>query len=450
MTVAFAVLYFIGYLSCSRVNINQIIQFIFFYVTAFSTWVSFRYLCYDNFNMYIFKRLVREPSCYIVMGFMALLLFEDFSLFLHRTIFDRFTSIMSTVFFVSGVIMLLLIDAVNVKRKWLTMSCGFAFLTCCVYNIVTRTLLVGVDHFGVSFTISGVPIYRTSVLRSIFVNTLTLTARGLFSIFSDPKVERSIWVYDHCYVDTLSTFVDPFLLSTVKRDVRTVRFQKFELWYCGGTFSLFFLWILNAFVLPESSYLVNFTLFIAVYFLGQFLPYLFILKQNVNPFVISGLVRQVSLWIVVLFALLLVVIDAIVYNGTYSGFAPALSYATGVLQLLLLDAVRVKSRGFVLYVATLCVLVNTLNLLQVTFLPTASDLLVQSFWGVTISLKDVKRTIFINICTLLVKGIWFLFRDKRGDKLMWLEGRIYRMPEEDQTQYALEHSEEMWGYASEK
>ena len=127
----------------------------------------------------------------------------------------------------------------------------------------------------------------------------------------------------------------------------------------------------------------------------------------------------------------MVVMVAIVYDDTNSRFAPALSYATGVLQLLGLDAVRVKSRGLMLY-ATHLRACECAEFVAGDILLMKPDLLVKSFWGVTMSLKDVKRTTFINICTLLVK-VMFSSGTKGGDKLMWLEGRVYRMPEEDQT-----------------
>ena len=107
-----------------------------------------------------------------------------------------------------------------------------------------------------------------------------------------------------------------------------------------------------------------------------------------------------------------------------------LIYMTSVCAFVFLDAVKVKSRVFVMAVGIIFTLLNVNNIYHHIF--GGSDLgivlLDYSIQGnkYTIMKRSIKRSIYIQIMLFSIDGIYTLFEDRKQELLIFATGKIYR------------------------
>ena len=105
-------------------------------------------------------------------------------------------------------------------------------------------------------------------------------------------------------------------------------------------------------------------------------------------------------------------------------------YVLGVNAFLFLDALKVKSRMFVIVIGILFILMNINDIYGNTFGGANQGIVLLEYTiqgnEYTIMKRSVKRSIFIQIMLFSMNGIYILFKDRKQELLIFATGNIYR------------------------
>ena len=113
-------------------------------------------------------------------------------------------------------------------------------------------------------------------------------------------------------------------------------------------------------------------------------------------------------------------------------FSPVfgLLYLLVVTLFVFLDAVKVKSRVFVIVVGILFVLTNINNIYNLIFRDFAQGVVLFKYTiegnKYTVMKRSTQRTIFIQVLLFSMNGIYTLFNDRKQELLIFATGNIYR------------------------
>ena len=107
-----------------------------------------------------------------------------------------------------------------------------------------------------------------------------------------------------------------------------------------------------------------------------------------------------------------------------------LIYVLVVSAFVFLDAVKVKSRVFVIVVGILFVLVNINNIYHRIFGDWDQGVVLFKYTiqgnKYTFMKRSVKRSIYIQIMLFSMNGIYTLFKDRKQELMIFATGHIYR------------------------
>ena len=113
-------------------------------------------------------------------------------------------------------------------------------------------------------------------------------------------------------------------------------------------------------------------------------------------------------------------------------FSPlnGLIYSLGLFAFLFLDAVKVKSRVFVIVIGIFFVSANIYNIYELIFGESSQGvvLLKYTIQGSedTFMKRSTKRSIYIQIILFSMDGIYTIFRDRKQELMIFATGHIYR------------------------
>ena len=101
-----------------------------------------------------------------------------------------------------------------------------------------------------------------------------------------------------------------------------------------------------------------------------------------------------------------------------------------VSAFVFLDAVKVKSRVFVVAIGIIFMLLNVFNIYDRTFrnMDQGVVLLKYTINGsvYTFMKRSVKRSIYIQVMLFSMNGIYTLFKDRKQELMIFATGNIYR------------------------
>eukprot|EP00944_MAST-04C_sp_MAST-4C-sp1_P003771 g3771.t1 len=115
-----------------------------------------------------------------------------------------------------------------------------------------------------------------------------------------------------------------------------------------------------------------------------------------------------------------------------NSFAPiyGLIYMLAVVLFLFLDAVKVKSRVFVIVIGVLFVLMNIYNIYNNVFGDSNQGIVLLEYTiqgnEYTFMKRSTKRSIFVQIVLFSMNGIYTIFKDKKTELMIFATGNIYR------------------------
>ena len=151
--------------------------------------------------------------------------------------------------------------------------------------------------------------------------------------------------------------------------------------------------------------------------------------KNVSLVIAKRLLREPNVVIILVLTLCNWSIDI---ARPYNSLSPVngLLYVLLVSAFVFLDAVKVKSRVFVIVVGTLFVLLNINNIYHNIFGDWDQGVVLFKYTiqgnEYTFMKRSVKRSIFIQIMLFSMNGIYILFKDKKQELMIFATGNIYR------------------------
>ena len=208
------------------------------------------------------------------------------------------------------------------------------------------------------------------------------------------------------------------------------RKQRRILWGQRGLISSIIIWCIFRFTgRMHSGYLRVVLYFIP--FLSFWVFFCLVASKNFSRKVLMALIRQPKLWLVVMNMILFMVVDM---WGPVSQFDHDahnillrliidLTDVSFFLVLILLDAVRVKSRRYILMYGTLVVAYMIAGIVKNTLTVKNSEWIRVA--GNSIYTNAMFRSIYITIMSLLFDGLLTLFTDSKMEKLMFVKDNVY-------------------------
>ena len=154
-----------------------------------------------------------------------------------------------------------------------------------------------------------------------------------------------------------------------------------------------------------------------------------ILYKNISFPVVKILLTEPNVLFIVLLSLIDLAINIFRPINVYSPINGAI-YVIMCWLVLLIDAIKVKSRIFVSIMLTLYVLNNISNILFNTLGDTNYNvkLFTYNIGGkeYIVWKRDTQRNIYIQILSFSMSGIWIMINDKKMELMMFATGNIYR------------------------
>jgi hypothetical protein len=149
--------------------------------------------------------------------------------------------------------------------------------------------------------------------------------------------------------------------------------------------------------------------------------------KNVSWPVIKILLREVNVVIVFIAGMCICIIDCLVPR---TPFAPIHGFIYWMFCALLvgLDAINLKSRAFVLAFGTLMTLLNLTILYDYSLGTWDNDVVLVGPYldGLILYKRSVKRSLFLQVFTFSLSGLYVLFKDKEQNLMIFATGNIYR------------------------
>ena len=151
--------------------------------------------------------------------------------------------------------------------------------------------------------------------------------------------------------------------------------------------------------------------------------------KNVSFVIAKRLLRETNVVIILVFGLCNWSIDI-------ARPAHSLSPVNGLIYMLIVsafvfvDAVKVKSRVFVIVVGILFVLININNIYNLIFTDWDQGVVLFNYTiqgnKYTFMKRSTKRSIFIQVMLFSMNGIYTIFKDRKQELMIFATGHIYR------------------------
>ena len=151
--------------------------------------------------------------------------------------------------------------------------------------------------------------------------------------------------------------------------------------------------------------------------------------KNVSLVTAKRLLQETQVVIIVVFGLCKWSID-IARPATSSSPVTGLLYLLSVTCFVFLDAVKVKSRVFVIVVGILFVLINVFGIYQRIFTDLDQGVVLLDYSihenKYTFMTRSTQRFIYMQVMLFSMDGIYTIFKDKKQELMLFATGHIYR------------------------
>ena len=151
--------------------------------------------------------------------------------------------------------------------------------------------------------------------------------------------------------------------------------------------------------------------------------------KNVSLVIIKRLLKETNVVIIIILAIFNWAIDIAQPFHTLSPIM-GLVYLIGVTSFLLMDALKLKSRIFVIICGSIFIVLNLWNIYNHIFGDTSNGVVLFNYTiqgkEYTFMKRATKRSIFIQIMLFGMSGIYTTFKDKKMELMIFATGNIYR------------------------
>ena len=183
-------------------------------------------------------------------------------------------------------------------------------------------------------------------------------------------------------------------------------------------------YIINS-VFLGSNNVVLFALFV-VFAIGAIASLLLLYYKNVSFVIVRRLLKEVNVVMILVLSILMFAIQCVV---PYNSFSPFNGFIYAVLAslFLFLDAIKKKSRKFVLIVGFVFALGTLYLIYERIFAGTDVGVILFKYSdNYVFHKRSIKRSCFFQIFLFGLNGIWTMFKDKKMEMMMFATGNIYR------------------------
>jgi hypothetical protein len=149
--------------------------------------------------------------------------------------------------------------------------------------------------------------------------------------------------------------------------------------------------------------------------------------KNVSFVIAQRLLKEVNVVMILLSGLCLFAVDFFRRNHTIISPIYGFIYFVGLCLFVSLDAVKKKSRVFVLVIGSLFAFLTLWNIYDRTFNGTDVGVILFQYGDDYVFYKrSTKRSCFIQILLFSLNGIWTMIKDKKMEMMIFATGNIYR------------------------
>ena len=370
--------------------------------------IFFGILCYKNVSFVIAKRLLLETKVVMIL----VLGLCNWSIDIARPMVA--TSPILGLIYVLLASAFVFIDALKVKSRVFVMVLGFLFILANInniYHLIFRDTDQGVVLFKYTIQENDYTIMKRATQRSIFIQVLLFSMNGFYIMFKDKKQELMIFATGHIYHKK----------GTAHENETDDGLEWRVKWGQRGVGLSTFLTLINWIVKHNIASIV-FSAFVIIFF--GILYY-----KNFSFRIAKRLLRTTKVVIIIVSALCSWVIAiARPYNilDPIIGFA----YMVATLAFVLLDAMKIKSRLFVIFIGIIFVFINMYNIYNLIFGSWDKGVVLFKYTiqgnKFTFMKRSTKRSIFIQILLFSMNGVYTIFKDQKMEMMIFVRGPIYR------------------------
>ena len=400
-------------------------------------------LQYKNISIVIAKRLLRETNVVLIVVLGLCNWSIDIVLPANAV------APLNGFFYTLILSIFVFVDAVKVKSRMFVIAIGIIFVLASinvVYNLIFGNWSKGVILFKYTIQENEYTFMKRSTKRSIFLQLLFFSMNGIYTLFKDSKQELMIFATGHIYRETgtaskkaeqkisvtksRNSWTDIYNETTALRKHKRLLGQEVNIddnlvwrvkWGQRGT-GVSGLLAVICWVAGQIIATIVFGALVLV-FTG------ILYYKNVSFVIMKRLLRESNVVIIIILALCVWMID-IARPATLFSSSIGFTYVLLVFVFVFLDAVKVKSRVFLLVLGVLFVLSNFNNIYHLIFgnWDQGVILLNYSIQGnkYTFMKRSTQRSIYIQIMLFSMNGIYTIFKDSKQELMIFATGHIYR------------------------
>jgi hypothetical protein len=409
----------------------QVIYILNFCVLCFGAGTVF----YKNVSWYVLMRLMRELNVIAIILALFLLIVIDFVLPVNSM------SQMNICVFGVGWFLFLVLDSINIKSR--------SFMT---YTGTIMTLATLFNIYNLSFTnwdsgvvllgpyLNGHVLMKRSVKRTLYIQALAFSLNGWYTILKDKNQEMMIFVTGNIYRETGTDKDHVSIRRNVNLSARSIfllgiqseidehlplREKRGEIIAGVWAAITILLYIANSAFSRGQNVPLNICMLVAFAFC--FLGMVMIFYKNISWVLMKRLLTEINVVMILLCSFSVFVInvaDPRVQLDAFNGFV----YFAACSILVFLDAVKIKSRIFVVCVCSMFAVFTLYCICDRTFTNVEEGIVLLGPYlnNLVLMKRSVKRACFIQIFIFSLSGLSTMYKDRDQKLMMFATGNIYR------------------------
>ncbi len=408
---------------------------------------TFFYLLHRNLSIAVACKLLHEPNVlFIILLGIFNVIVEIVKPFDHMSVFLACTYLFNGIFFI-------LFDAMERKNRGMIIVVGIVFALITVYNMYSVTF-THIDNNTILFQYgSSYRFYKRPIKRSLYFQILTFSIKALYSMISDTKMKRLMFITSNIYREDVASVAtkknsinndDNSLKFMISLDLQNINKEnegsrrsrlsqlvQMERYRKGEVFFSFFCVILFMFYAIYNSNVHGLWVVIGVYIssIMMLFSFLFGIAYNNIDWNIGKniLLKEVNVIAIVFVSIILLLID-ITHPGSPMSIPLSIMYVLCTWIFLCFDCLKYKDRKFTLFIGSLYLFVSLYEIIDYTILESGRDVIVLEYmYGLKLYKRSISRSIFFQLLALSSKAIYVLIKDKKGELLLYATGNVYRI-----------------------
>ena len=377
-------------------------------------------LAYRNFSTVVFKLLVFQINvCLIVI-------YATCNFLIDIVTPHSESSYANGLFYFGITLVYLFFDCIEIKSRKVVMFFGIFFTVLSLYNLYENSF--GDIDIGVALiTISGNIITKRAIKSFLFMSISLLAWRGFWILLRDTKMKNFIFIY----ANSLAIKIDPItgVQKTIRTDISVTKTLQLRVKIAGWALLASSLIGIpayisnNIFFKGESTVLFTISLACSTIVVISLLVHGF---RNLSCIALKDLVMRPSLIFLFLLCLLNWTIDCMYPFNSFSPINGCLFFIA-TFAVVSLDLMQEKDRKVVILMASMLFVLSLVNIINNTVVVSADGKKQIEIFGRTFTKANIKRTIFKQVLTLVLRGLYTLCRDKKMKYLAFSQKRMNRI-----------------------